>query len=92
MSCCLLIGQTHSTKVLIVLLMFVFKGDCKSMFSRAANQFYNCWSTCVKVSWGVDRAAKAYFVDNLACYGNFFCGCGEAVEIRIIACVAAEDV
>ena len=77
------------------------------LYSEAAKQFYNCWSTCVKLAWGVDRAAKTYFVDNLlsggipsmrssvlACYGNFFHGVrnSKAAEIRALACVAAADV
>ena len=36
-----------------------------NLFRDMARQFYNCWSTCVKLVWGVDRAAKSYFVDIL---------------------------
>ena len=77
------------------------------LFSDMARQFYNCWSTCVKLAWDVDRASKSYFVDNLlagglpsmrssvlACYGNFFAGVrfSAAIEVRTLACVAAADV
>ena len=72
-----------------------------------AKQFYNCWSTCIKLAWGLDRATKTYFVDNLlsaglpsmrssvlACYGNFFhrVRSSAALELRTIACLAADDV
>ena len=78
-----------------------------NLFSDMARQFYNCWSTCVKLVWEVDRAAKSYFVDNLlaggipsmrssvlACYGNFFHGLknSAALELRTLACVAASDI
>ena len=68
-----------------------------------ARQFYNCWSTCVKLAWDVDRAAKTFFVDNLlagglpsmrssvlACYGNFYAGVrySASIEVRTLACVA----
>ena len=74
--------------------------------SDMANQFYNSWTTCVKLAWNVDRAAKKYFVDNLlagglpslrssvlACYGNFFHGVRNSValEIRALACISAGD-
>ena len=78
-----------------------------NLFSDMAKQFYNCWNTCVKLAWNVDRAAKSYFVDNLlagglpslrssvlACYGNFYHGVrnSAALEVRTLACVAASDV
>jgi hypothetical protein len=77
------------------------------LFSDMSKQFYNCWSTCVKLAWGLDRATKTYFVDNLlagglpgmrssvlACYGNFYDGVrhSAALEVRTLACVAAADV
>ena len=40
-----------------------------SLYSNMANQFYNCWFTCVKLAWNVDRATKTYFVDNLLAGG-----------------------
>ena len=77
------------------------------LFSDMAKQFYNCWTTCVKLAWRVDRAARSYFVDNLfdgglssmrssvlACYGNFYDGVrhSTALEMRTVACVTADDV
>ena len=76
-------------------------------FSDMPNQFYNCWNTCVKLAWNVDRAAKSYFVDNflaggfpslrssvLACFGTFYNGVrnSSALAVRTLACVAAADV
>ena len=78
-----------------------------NLYSDMSKQFYNCWSTCIKLAWGLDRATKTYFVDNLlsgglpsmrssvlACYGNFFHGVrhSDALEVRTIACVAADDI
>ena len=77
------------------------------LFGDMAKQFYNCWNTCVKLAWDVDRAAKSYFVDNLlagglpslrssvlACYGNFYHGVrnSSALAVRTLACIAAADV
>ena len=36
-----------------------------SLFSDKAMQVFNCWSTCVKLAWGVTRATHTYFVDHL---------------------------
>ena len=78
-----------------------------NLYSDMAKQFYNCWSTCIKLAWEMDRATKTYFVENLlsgglpsmrssvlACYGNFFYGVqhSDALEVRTLACVAANDV
>ena len=77
-----------------------------SLYSNMANQFYNCWSTCVKLAWNVDRGTKTYFVDNLlagglpslrssvlACYGKFYGSVrySPAPEIKSLACIAAAD-
>ena len=77
------------------------------LYSDMANQFYNCWSTCVKLAWDVDRATKTYFVDNLlagglpsmrssvlACYWNFYRSVrySAGLEIKTLACLAAADV
>ena len=76
------------------------------LYSTAARQFYNCWSTCVKLAWDVDRATKSYLVENLlsgglpsmrssilACYGRFYHGVrhSPALEIRTLACIATAD-
>ena len=77
-----------------------------SLYSNMANQFYNCWSTCIKLAWNVDGATKTYFVDNLlagglpslrlsvlACYGKFYGSVrySPAPEIKSLACIAAAD-
>ena len=36
-----------------------------SLFNEKAKQVFNCWSTCVKLAWGVPRATHTYLVDNL---------------------------
>ena len=74
------------------------------LFSDMAKQFYNCWSTCIKLVWDLDRSTKTYFVDNLlagglpsmrssvlACYGKFYQSVrhSPALEIRAIACIAS---
>ena len=78
-----------------------------ALFSDMARQFYNCWSTCVKLAWELDRGTKTYFVDHLlaggqpslrasvlACYGSFYASVSQssALEVRTIACVAAADI
>jgi hypothetical protein len=30
------------------------------LFSDMAKQFFNCWFTCVKLTWDVDSATKSY--------------------------------
>ena len=35
------------------------------LYSDKAKQVFNCWSTCVKLAWGVPRATHTYMVDNL---------------------------
>ena len=40
-----------------------------SLFSEKAKQVFNCWSTCVKLAWGVPRATHSYLVDNLLSAG-----------------------
>ena len=76
------------------------------LFSSAADQFFNCWSTCVKLAWRLDRATKTFFVDNLlagglpslktsvrACFSNFHQGVitSASLEVRVIACIAGSD-
>ena len=36
-----------------------------SLYSDMARQVYNCWSTCVKLVWNVNRATKSFLVENL---------------------------
>ena len=76
------------------------------LYSDMARQFYNCWSTCVKLAWDVNRATKTFLVDNLlaggypsmrssilACYGRFYQSVRHSpgLEIRTLACIAAAD-
>ena len=50
-----------------------FKTYCCSMhncmtwnlYSDMSTQFYNCWSTCIKLAWHVPRGTHTYFVDRL---------------------------
>ena len=78
-----------------------------NLFSDMAKQFFNCWSTSVKLAWGLDRATKTYIVDNLlagglpsmrssvlACFGNFYKGVerSTSLEVRTLATIAAHDV
>ena len=77
------------------------------LFSSMADQFFNSWSTCVKLAWRLDRATKSLFVDNflsgglpsmrssvLACFGNYFRKIltSPSLEIRIIGNLAGTDV
>jgi hypothetical protein len=34
-----------------------------NLYSDMAKQFYNCWSTCIKLAWEVDRTTKTYPVE-----------------------------
>ena len=36
------------------------------LFSQKAQQVFNCWSTCVKLAWGVPKATHTYLVWGLA--------------------------
>ena len=77
------------------------------LYSDMARQFYNCWNTCVKLAWDVDRGTKTFLVENLlagglpsmrasilACYGKFYQSVrhSPALEIRTLACIAAADI
>ena len=35
-----------------------------SLFSDKARQVFNCWSTCVKLAWGLPRATHSYLVNS----------------------------
>ena len=35
--------------------------------SDMATQYYNVWTTCVKLAWQVPRATRSYLVDQLLC-------------------------
>ena len=78
-----------------------------SLFSDKALQVFNCWSTCVKLAWGVTRATHKYLVDNflsggipsmrsstLACYWKFFQSVkkSSSLEVRVVASMASMDI
>ena len=78
-----------------------------SLFSAKATQVFNCWSTCLKLSWGVTRATHKYLVDNflsggtpsmrsstLACYWKFFQGVKNctSLEVRVVANISSRDI
>ena len=77
------------------------------LFSDKARQVFNCWSTCVKLAWGVTRATHTYLVDNflsggipsmrssiLACYWKFHQGVktSKSLEVRVVANLASADI
>ena len=78
-----------------------------SLFSDKARQVFNCWSTCVKLSWGVTRSTHTYLVDNLlaggmpslrsctiACFWNFYHGVmnSNSLEVKLLANLASKDI
>ena len=78
-----------------------------SLFSDKARQVFNCWTTCVKLAWGVTRATHTYFVDNLlsggipsmrsstlACFWKFYQGVktSKSLEVRLVANLASVDI
>ena len=78
-----------------------------SLFSNKARQVFNCWSTCVKLAWGVSRATHTYLVENLLSAGLpslrssvlvRFCKFFESVkssksmEVRLVASLSAGDI
>ena len=78
-----------------------------SLFSDKARQVFNCWSTCVKLSWGVTRSTHTYLVDNLlaggmpslrsctiACFWNFYHGVmnSNSMEVKLLANLASKDI
>jgi hypothetical protein len=78
-----------------------------SLFSDKARQVFNCWSTCVKLAWGVTRATHTYLVENLLSAGlpslrssvlSRFCRFYESVkssksmEVRLVASLSAEEI
>ena len=78
-----------------------------SLFSDKAMQVFNCWSTCVKLAWGVSRATHSYLVDNflsggipslrssiLACYWKFYQGVktSSSLEVKVVATLATVDI
>ena len=40
-----------------------------ALFTDKAQQVFNAWGTCVKLSLGVPRDTHSYMVDNLLCAG-----------------------
>ena len=56
----------------------VIKKKCSALYGcmlwelggQAANQVYNAWNTCVKVTWNVPRQAHRYFIDGLLSCGQ----------------------
>ena len=78
-----------------------------SLFSEKAKQVFNCWSTCVKLAWGVPRATHNYFVDNLlsagipslrssilARFGQFLesVKTSSSMEVRLVASLSMVDI
>ena len=77
------------------------------LFSDMTKQVFNCWSTCVKLAWGVPRATHTYLVDNflscgipsmrssqLACFWKFLHGVkgSSSLEVRVVANLSAADI
>ena len=77
------------------------------LFSEKAQQVFNCWSTCVKLAWGVPRATHTYLVDNLlsgglpslrssvlARYCKFFQSLmkSNSLAVRVMANICSSDV
>ena len=77
------------------------------LFSEKAQQVFNCWSTCVKLAWGVPRATHTYLVDNLlsgglpslrssvlARYCKFFNSLmkSNSLAVRVVANICSNDV
>ena len=78
-----------------------------SLFSEKAKQVFNCWSTCVKLAWGVPRATHSYLVDNLLSAGipslrlsilARFCKFAQGVrtsdsmEVRLVTSLSSVDI
>ena len=76
------------------------------LFGDGAKKVFNCWNTCVKLAWCVDRATHTYFVDNFLASGfpslmmstvsislKFFLNAKKSpsLEVRFIAELAASD-
>ena len=71
-----------------------------------AKQYFNAWSTCVKLAWNVSRSTHSYFLpylsgglvsakrDILSRYGSFYKSLltSPCSEIRVLARVVARDV
>ena len=77
------------------------------LFSDMTKQVFNCWSTCVKLAWGVPRSTHTYLVDNflscgipsmrssqLACFWKFLHGVkgSSSLEVRVVANLSAADI
>ena len=75
--------------------------------SDMANQYFNAWSTCVKLAWQVPRATHTYFVDQmLSCgidsvrvdtmsrYTKFVRGltASPSMEVSVMCGVARQDI
>ena len=74
--------------------------------SNMASQYFNSWSTCVKLAWGVPRSTHRYFLDYLAGglvsarreilgrYHAFFRGLLSSTsrEVNILARIASKDI
>ena len=75
--------------------------------SDLATQYFNAWSTCVKLTWQVPRATHRYFVDHLlscglssvrvdtlARYTKFVRGLlsSPSMEVSVMCGVAKEDI
>ena len=43
-----------------------YGGMLRDYQSNMASQYFNSWSTCVKLAWGVPRSTHRYFLDYLA--------------------------
>ena len=77
------------------------------LYSKKAREMYNCWSTCVKLAWGVPRSTHTFIVDNLLACGfpsirssllvrfwKFFetVSSSSSLEVRVVANLASVDV
>ena len=75
--------------------------------SDMATQYYNVWTTCVKLAWQVPRATRSYLVDQLLCcdltsarmdtlarYARFARGLlvSPSMEVAVMAGVAMRDI
>ena len=77
------------------------------LFSEKSRQVFNCWPTCVKLSWNVPRSTHTYFVDNLLAGGlpsirssilarfcKFFQSlkASSSLAVRVLASICSKDV
>ena len=75
--------------------------------SDLATQYFNVWSTCVRLAWQVPRSTRSYFVDELLCcelssarmdilarYAKFVRGLllSPSMEVAVMANVARRDI